>query len=465
MGPVTESQTPTIKDLKTLLEYYQNERYEDAEKLALIINKGFPKHKFSWKVLGAIFQITNRTSDALIANKKVVELDSKDHEAYNNLGVTLETLGKLEEAESSFKKAIALKPNYAEAHYNLGNALKELDRLEEAQANFERAIAITPNSVKAYNSLGNTLREIGKLKEAETCFDKVIEINPGYGLALMNRGRLLVEKEDFKAALNDFDLCDTEESRVSALSALNALGRVDEIYQRIEKQSELDGVNRRLAAFASFIAKKELRDTANNFCKNPLDFLYFSTISSHVENYNSFSTEIIKELVAIDKVWEPSGKTTKKGFQSKVNLFGNPSGKIAQLKTIILDELEKYYSKFKNEPCLYMQKWPSQRNLVGWYVILKQQGHQLAHIHPSGWLSGVIYLKVVPSLGKDEGAIEFGFNGETYSDIDLPTKVHQPELGDIVFFPSSLHHRTIPFTTDTDRIVVSFDFIPNQIIK
>jgi hypothetical protein len=40
--------------------------------------------------------------------------------------------------------------------------------------------------------------------------------------------------------------------------------------------------------------------------------------------------------------------------------------------------------------------------------------------------------------------------------------VHQPTAGDIVFFPSSLHHRTIPFTTDTDRIVVSFDLLPES---
>ena len=66
--------------------------------------------------------------------------------------------------------------------------------------------------------------------------------------------------------------------------------------------------------------------------------------------------------------------------------------------------------KFQNKPCLYIQKFPTMRNLFGWTVILKQQGHQNAHIHPSGWLSGVIYLKVVPSLGKDEGAIEFGLN-------------------------------------------------------
>ena len=91
----------------------------------------------------------------------------------------------------------------------------------------------------------------------------------------------------------------------------------------------------------------------------------------------------------------------------------------------------------------------------------KKHGNQKVHIHPSGWLSGVIYLKVVPTLGKYEGAIEFGLNGKRYSHVDSPTIIHQPKLGDIVFFPSSLNHSTIPFSTDTDRIIVSFDLLPN----
>ena len=98
--------------------------------------------------------------------------------------------------------------------------------------------------------------------------------------------------------------------------------------------------------------------------------------------------------------------------------------------------------------------------IKGWHVVLKTQGHQTPHIHSTGWLSGVIYLKVVPALGKNEGAIEFSLNGPNYHDKDSPSLIFQPKAGDIVFFPSSLHHRTIPFTTDTDRIIVSFDLWP-----
>jgi uncharacterized protein (TIGR02466 family) len=261
--------------------------------------------------------------------------------------------------------------------------------------------------------------------------------------------------------LRDFDACNNTDSKSRALASLYALGRIDEIYKRINAHSKLDDENLHIAAFSSFITAKKKKDTANKFCKNPLDFIYFSNLSSHLKNFNSFITEVIDELHNIKTKWEPSNKTTNKGFQSTFNLFKNPLQKMSDLQSIILGELDSYYLKFKNESCTYIKKWPSKKNLEGWHVILKQQGYQSAHIHPNGWLSGVIYLKVVPTLDKNEGAIEFNLNGRNYFDINSPKVIHQPKVGDIILFPSSLHHRTIPFSTNTDRIIVSFDLAPS----
>ena len=138
-----------------------------------------------------------------------------------------------------------------------------------------------------------------------------------------------------------------------------------------------------------------------------------------------------------------------------------PHKKIQNLKSIIITEIELYYLKFKNETCSFIKRWPSKYDLNAWHVILKKQGHQNPHIHPNGWLSGVIYLKVVPSFKKNEGAIEFSLNGEQYYDAKSPKVVHLPKAGDIILFPSSLHHRTIPFSADTDRISIAFDLVPN----
>ena len=61
---------PSEEDLKKLLKYYQNKKYNEAKKLALKITKEFPENQFSWKVLAAVLKISGKISDSLIAGQK-----------------------------------------------------------------------------------------------------------------------------------------------------------------------------------------------------------------------------------------------------------------------------------------------------------------------------------------------------------------------------------------------------------
>ena len=492
---------PPQQQLNSLLECYQAGRYEDAEKLSLSITEEFPKHPFAWKVLAVVLKQTGKISESLVVSQKSVQLDQQDAEAHNNLGIILQELGRLKEAEKSYRQTIVLKPDYAEAHnnlgiilqelgrlkeaeasyrqsitlksdfasvhYNLGITLKELGKLKEAETSYRKAIELKPDYANTYNNLGNMLQEQGRLEEAEASYGKAIALKPDYGEAIKNRWLLYFNKKRFEAALLDADSCISKGSRQLDLTTLYALGRIDEIYKRIEVKSKTDSENITIAAFASFIAEVEKKDTAYNFCPNPIDFIHHANLSTHINDSNSYIAEVIHELDSVKTIWQPSRKTTVGGFQtpSGVNLFKSPTGKIEQLKSIIINELDVYHKKYINKSCSYIKKWPFQNYLNGWYVVLKKQGYQSPHIHPGGWLSGVIYLKVVPSLDKNEGAIEFSLNGENYQDINSSKLTYQPELGDIVFFPSSLHHWTIPFSTDTDRVIVSFDLKPNQLIR
>jgi hypothetical protein len=66
-----------------------------------------------------------------------------------------------------------------------------------------------------------------------------------------------------------------------------------------------------------------------------------------------------------------------------------------------------------------------------------------------------------------EGSIEFSTDGDEYprEHENFPSKVIDPSVGDIVLFPSSLFHRTIPFSSDEDRVCVAFDLKPLQSLK
>ncbi len=440
-------------------------KFKEAEanfKKAILLKPNFSQAYFN---LGITLKALGKLKEAEKSYKTALKFQPNYAQALNNLGNLLKEIGRLEEAEESFKQAIALKPNYAEAHSNLGVTLQILRRLEEAEASFTKAITLKPDHFEAHSNLGVTLKKMGRLEEAELSYTQAIAVKPDYAEALYNRSNLFFDKAQYEDALRDADACSLKESKALSLMSLYALGRISEIFKRIEIQSKIDDEDISVAAFAAFISEKENRPTAYNFCPNPLDFIHVANLSSHVNDSVEYVAEIIEELNEIETIWEPFGKSTVSGYQSLegLNLFKSPTRKIVQLKSIIISELEAYYLKFQNEPCSYIRKFPSIKNLFGWNVILKKDGHQSTHIHPDGWLSGVIYLKVVPSLGKDEGAIEFSLNGKRYQDINSPSITFQPEVGDIVFFPSSLHHKTIPFTTGIDRIIISFDLMPESI--
>jgi pentatricopeptide repeat protein len=227
------STNPPQEQLSSLLEYYQNGQYDDAENLAKSITQQFPKHQFSWTILGAVLKQTGRIKESLFAKHKAVELEPLDAQAHYNLGITLQELGRLDEAEASYTKAIALKNHFAIAHYNLGITLKELGRLNEAEVSYAQAIALKPDYAEAYSNLGNSLQELGRLEEAEANYRQAIALKPDYieaysnlGITLKELGRLdeaeasykqaIALKPDFSGAHNNLG------------NTLQELGRLDE---------------------------------------------------------------------------------------------------------------------------------------------------------------------------------------------------------------------------------------------
>lgn len=187
----SSSAAPSQEQITRLLEHYQVGRLEQAESLATSFTQQFPKHALGWKVLGAVFQQSDRLNESLAPMQSAVKLSPQDAEAHYNLGVTLREVGRLDESETSYKRAIALKPGYAQAHSNLGVVLQELRRLDEAETSSRQAIALKPDYAKAHNNLGVTLKEAGRLDESEISYKRAIALKPGYAEAHSNLGNVL----------------------------------------------------------------------------------------------------------------------------------------------------------------------------------------------------------------------------------------------------------------------------------
>ncbi len=122
---------PSQYELDSLLNYYQNGQFLDAEKLALSMTKQFPQHQFPWKILGATLKKLGKIGEALVPCKKSILLAPKDPEAHYNLGNTFKELGRLEKAEASYKNAIIFKPDYFDSYISLFDILEKSNKLDE----------------------------------------------------------------------------------------------------------------------------------------------------------------------------------------------------------------------------------------------------------------------------------------------------------------------------------------------
>ena len=134
-----------------------------------------------------------------------------------------------------------------------------------------------------------------------------------------------------------------------------------------------------MSAFFSNQLKKE---DPYPFCKRPLDFLEIGNLKNDLGNYKEFINSLLRDGAMREKVWEPQNKTTKKGFQTTGNLF-ETSKNFKSLEKIILQNVERYYNKFKADNCDLIKLWPKEYQLEGWFVRLIKGGHMNAHIHPT----------------------------------------------------------------------------------
>ena len=58
---------------------------------------------------------------------------------------------------------------------------------------------------------------------------------------------------------------------------------------------------------------------------------------------------------------------------------------------MLLKELHGYQIRFDDRNCDLIKLWPKKHDLSA--VMFKNNGYQEAHIHPEGWVSGVLYFE------------------------------------------------------------------------
>jgi uncharacterized protein (TIGR02466 family) len=438
-------------------------RLEEAISLWRRAAKLLPDNSEIQLQLAAALKSAGKAEQCVKSYRKALSLDPDSLAAHYNLGNTLQSMNEHREAIDCYRAALVLKPDMAEAHYNLGNSLRTLGEQEQAGACYRQALALKPDYPEAYNNLGNVLRDQGQLNEAIDAYQQALAVQPEYPDAHYNLGNALFESGEFTEAIPFFDRSRIRDCEARSLFCCYRTGQFEEFGKRLPAVMAQPNTSPLVAALSGHYAINFDEQDRYNFCPGPLDFIYQGKIEALRGDRAPLRDALLNALNLTEISARKQGRLYN-GMQSSGNLFARSEAPFRQLAKEVKKHFERYRDQFKGESCALIRQFPRKLQFESsWYLKMRQGGHLTSHIHETGWISGVLYLQL-PSRppSSDEGNIEFSLDGDNYPrrHENFPSKVIPVSVADIVLFPSSLFHRTIPFDSDEERICVAFDLSP-----
>jgi len=465
----------------------------EAYESALKINSTIPELEFN---LGAILYGLNRWDEAIKHYQKAIELKPNFTEAFFNMGIAYQSQAKFNEALDSYGKAIHLQPGFYEAignigtinqlqgdldkaitfferalsihedargHYNLAGALRNQGNLILAIDHYKKAIDKGSRESEFYSDLADALWHDGQIKEANQFFRLALEINPNHPRSNYQLAIFLYDNEEFEEAIKYFQVSGFEDWQERVLYCFYKLKNFQEFEKRLQIAITRKNKSPFLATLSTHYAQNFKIKDAYNFCPSPLEFVCHEKVPELLENNYKLLHSLIKDINTCN-IAERKQKRLSFGVQSSGNLFKRPEASFKLLASALAKLITDYHRRFENMPCEFIYSFPEKIEFSSsWFVKMQSGGHLSSHIHEDGWISGAVYLAIPKKRNHpDEGAIELSTDGDEYPRMhnDFPKKTLLPEPGDVIFFPSSVFHRTIPFNSDEERICIAFDLKP-----
>jgi len=407
------------------------------------------------------------------AYRRSIELEPGNAEAWHNLAFALRTQGKHHQAAEAFSKALGIEPGYVSAWHNLGLVYLAMDDPERAFDALIEAQKLAPGRPRLATHIGVALHNLGRYEEAIEAYRAISSIekdaeaqnNLAVSLQELGRNDEALTAYQKAAQLEPSDL----EIQIKTADLLISMGKPGEAND-IARQclARVPGKSGALAVAA--VAGQEPGCKMIDPALLDFDRLIYPTemtISNDRGSLADFNQELATHILEHPTlVYEPAGHATRFGSHTG-DLLAGEKGPIAIIEREITSGIDRFLATLDTDKASFLfDGKPENWCLTMWAVVMDAQGHQLPHIHPAAWLSGVYYVQVPEEIGDDDddkaGWIEFGAPPETMNCRgDHKLKIYHPIPGKYFIFPSYIYHRTVPFDSVQKRICIAFDAIPS----
>ena len=423
------------------------------------------------------FQL-GKVDEALELLGAAVAVHPGNAEAHNNLALVLLALGHVEQAATACRRALTLNPWLPDAHFNLGHALLDLDRPAEAAEAYDQAARLRPDAASVHFQLGLARHAAGELAGAIAALERSAELEPTSGRALYGLGNVLQAAERLDEAASVYGRAlDREPALAEQVFGVGKPRHVHALLRRGDAagalaacHSYLDGHPGDSCALAhAAVALGELGDSHGLARLHDFERLvrrHRPRPPKPHRDIQVYNRALEAHIRAHPSLIEAPASFSIEGGRTTGELLVKPLGPMNAFQRIIREAVEGYIAALPDEPSHpFVARAPRRWRATVWAIIIGPGGHQVPHIHPSGWLSAVYYLRlpstISPPGGEDHGWIEFG---RPYRDVPFTiapaTRRVRPEEGLMLLFPSYMFHGTLPYPGAEERISISFDILP-----
>ena len=147
----------------------------------------------------------NNFLEAKILLSKILDIDSKNFDALNIIGVINGNENNHDEALNFFKKAQKIRPDYNLINFNLGKALSEIGNDFEAIKYYKIAIRLDKNHLGSWLNLAKSLYQLKRYDEALIHCDQAIKLKPDFAEAYVSKGVIFDSLKSYDEALICYD--------------------------------------------------------------------------------------------------------------------------------------------------------------------------------------------------------------------------------------------------------------------
>jgi uncharacterized protein (TIGR02466 family) len=416
--------------------------------------------------LGALLQAQDLLQESARHYQQAVAQQPGFYEAWMNWGAVLQASGDLQAAEQCYRKALALKAD-ASGYFNLGTTLYDQGQHPQAIAAFREALRLNPQFADAWNDLGETYRDQGDMEEAVRCYREALKAEPTHARANYNVGESYCLSGQLLQSIPYFSASDFADARDRVLQSLYKTRQFEVFNQRLAEimaQNRPDSIL--LGSLTTHYAINFQQENPYGFCRKPMDYVQLT----HIDELSAPDSPFLQQLLADVRelaIAERKQGRLYYGIQSAGNLLQRSEPTFQKLAALIRDKVMAYQQHFAGSDEALIRLFPKILEFASsWYLRMKQGGYLTSHIHEEGWISGCVYLQLPDKLQQHEGSFEYGVDGDDYPRLhdDFPNRIVDQQVGDLVLFPSSLFHRTLPFHSDQERICIAFDIKPAPVM-